>query len=181
MLRNVSLFLARHDNIVSVVARNEDRLRTLIEDANELPGKINPIQVDYRHTEDLLKGLRQATVEHGPIIMVVNWMSADAMEASDIVAGMVNKYSPICRFFQVIDNHAGMEEEYERFFSQPFPEMPRVLYRTITLGLKVEEGGMQRLLNPKEVCDGIIDAVRNDRRNHTVGTPETSGVRTQSA
>lgn len=181
MLKEVSLFLAKNDNTVSVIARNRQRLEKLKQEAGELKGRINPIQVDYGDTDHLAKALIDATTNFGPIIMVVNWMDAEHKEASDIIARMVNFHSPICRFFQVLNLDDGQYQNNVRFFNNPYGDMHRVLYRTITLGFQVEDGGLTRLLSPQEVCAGIIDAVRNDRRNHVIGTTEATRLRPQSA
>ena len=180
MLKDVSLFLAQHENTVSVVARNPERLETLTEEAMELRGRINPLRIDYRNIEGFKSQLRIAIQNYGPIILVVNWMDSDAMEASDLVAEMLDTSSPICRYFQVLSTSGNSFAE-ERYFVNPYTHLPRILYRTVTLGYQPETGVLSRLLSPAEVCDGIIDAIRHDRRNAVIGSPEPVGRRSQTA
>lgn len=180
MLKDVSLFLAQHENTVSVVARNQERLDTLTEEAKELKGRINPLRIDYRNINDFQSKIETSIKKYGPIILVVNWMESSALESSDLIAELLNVTSPICRYFQVLST-SGEQLAEERYFVNPYGDLARILYRTVTLGYKVEDGGLSRLLNPQEVCDGVIDAIRNDRRNAVVGSTKVLAVRSQTA
>jgi len=183
MLKDVSLFLAQHDNIVSVIARNDQKLNSLCTAAEgmELKGRINPIQLDYRDTNRLTNALNAASDQYGPLVMVINWVAPEDLAVSDTIAEIVNARSPICRFFQILNHDEVALPEAMDYFHQPYTDLARVLYRTITIGLAVEEGGLTRLLNAHEVCNGIIDAIRNDKRNLVIGSTEASGARPQSA
>lgn len=180
MLRDVSLFLAQHENTVSVVGRNQERLDQLVKDAAGMKGRVNPLRMDYRDINDVKSQIEAAIEKFGPVILVVNWMEPDALDASDSIAELLEATSPICRYFQVLT--AGPDAlADDRYFTNPYQNHNRILYRTVSLGHQLEKGGLSRLSNPKEVCEGIIDAIRNDRRNAVIGTTETLGVRSQSA
>ena len=180
-LKDVSLFLAQHENTVSVIARDTERLESLCNEAGDLVGRINPVIVDYNQTDELKKALFQAIASHGPIILVVNWMHTYAVGGAETLATIINRTSPICRYFQVLSTHNSDHYPNEHFFMNPFGETHRILHRTIMLGYELDNTGNTRTLNSSEICSGIVDAIRNDRRNAIIGLSDPVAGRAQTA
>lgn len=180
MLREVSLFLARHDNTVSVIGLEPEDLRSLsLEAQQNNNSRINPILVDYRDTAALEASLCEAMRFFGPLTLAVVWIAPDALPgAADTLAGVISAHSPVCRYFQVLPS-TGLGRKDSRFLDSPFPELEKILYRKIILGFKVERG-MSVWLSNQEISDGVIEAVRNDRRDKVLGTadPHQSQPRT---
>ena len=181
ILKDVSMFLAQHDNTVSVIARDAERLTTLVKEAGDLVGQINPVNVDYNRTNDLSDALYEAIESYGPIILVVNWMKTYAVEGAETLSQIINNTSPICRYFQVLSTQNADHYPNEHFFMNPFGETHRILHRTIMLGGQLDNKGQHRELTNGEICHGIVDAIRNDRRNAVIGISEPVGGRAQSA
>ncbi len=180
-LKDVSLFLAQHDNTVSVIARDAERLTTLVKEAGDLQGQINPVNVDYNQTDELRAALFEAIEAYGPIILVVNWMKTYAVSGAETLSLIINRTSPICRYFQVLSTQNADHFPNEHFFSNPFGETQRILHRTIMLGSQLDNKSQPRELTNSEICNGIIDVIRNDRRNAVIGIAEPLGGRAQSA
>lgn len=180
MLKKVALFLAAHDNIVSVIARSKSDLEELKAEAETANGKILPIQLDYRDQEALTKELEAAISAHGPINLAVNWMHADAIGSAQCIAEILNSTSPVCRYFQVLPSIDGDAASDHDYYNDPFSHFPKVLYRKIILGFIVE-GGMSRWLTDAEISAGVIDALRNDRHDAVIGTLEPWEGRPQTA
>lgn len=180
-LKDVSLFLSQHDNTVSVIARDAGRLTALVEESEGQLGQVNPIIVDYNQTEKLRALVYDAVAVFGPVILVVNWMQTTAFEGVGALSEVINRTSPICRYFQVLST--GNEAHYpnDHFSDNPFSESHRILYRTIMLGVQMESNGMIRSLTHPEICNGIVDSIRNDRRNAVIGITDPLGGRSQSA
>lgn len=180
MLKKVSHFLAAHDNTVSVISRTKSDLKALEQEAIESGGKINPLALDYRDQNNLKKQLEDAIAEHGGITLVVNWMHSDAIDSSEVIAEVLNKTSPFCRYFQVLPTDSDDVRLGHAYYDDPFTHLDKVLYRKIILGF-TEEAGVARWLTHDEISAGIIDALRNDRKDAVIGTADSPGKRTQSA
>lgn len=180
MLREVSLFLAKHDNTVSVIGLEHEDLRKLALEAQKFNGRINPILVDYRDRQALEDGLREAMRFFGPLTLAVAWISPDALPgAANTLAEVISAHSPVCRYFQVLPS-AGISAKDRRFLDNPFPGLEKILYRKILLGFKVEQG-MSVFLSNHEISDGVIQAVRNDRRDAVIGNADPHHSQTLTA
>lgn len=180
MLKKVSQFLAAHDNTVSVISRTESDLQALKREAVESGGKINPLALDYRDQNNLKKQLESAIAEHGGITLVVNWMHTDAIDSSEIIADVLNRTSPFCRYFQVLPSETDDVRRGRAYYDDPFTDLDKVLYRKIILGL-ADDDGVTRWLTDDEISAGIIDALRNDRKDAIIGKVDAPGNLTQSA
>jgi hypothetical protein len=103
MLREVSLFLAKHDNTVSVIGLEREDLNGLALEAQKFNGRINPILVDYRDPQALEQGLCEAMRFFGPLTLAVAWITPDALPgAANTLAAVISAHSPVCRYFQVL-------------------------------------------------------------------------------
>lgn len=168
MLREVSLFLAKHDNTVSVIGLEREDLNGLALEAQKFNGRINPILVDYRDPQALEQGLCEAMRFFGPLTLAVAWITPDALPgAANTLAAVISAHSPVCRYFQVLPG-GEITGKDRRFLDNPFPELEKILYRKIILGFKTERG-MSVWLSNQEISDGIIQAIRNDRRDALIG------------
>lgn len=171
MLNAVSCFLAEKGNIVTVIARNRDKLHEMSCKVAALGGKINPLSVDYNNLEDLENKLSAAVGTYGPIQLAVAWMLPRSRPTFYHLANFLNRTSPVCRLFQVCNtdwidffNHS---DEVESTLSP----LSRVYYRKILLG-RMDETVPPRWLNHEEISSGIIDALSQDARLHVIGRIE---------
>jgi hypothetical protein len=180
MLKKVSQFLAAHDNTVSVISRTQSELNALKQEAMKSEGKINPLALDYRDQDNLKEQLEDAIAEFGGITLVVNWMHSDAIDSSEIIAEVLNRTSPFCRYFQVLPSEPDDVRRGHAYYDDPFKHLDKVLYRKIILGI-ADEDGVSRWLSDDEISNGIIDALRNDRKDAVIGSMDASGKHTQSA
>ena len=169
MLRGASLHLASQSNTVSVIARSQNRLKTLVEEADSLEGMIHSIQVDYREGEQLRAKLKKVVDLFGPISLVVSWIHSTAPEAPSIVADIVGRGSSSLRFFDIwgflTEDHWHVERE------KRFQEMEKILYRKITLGFIIENG-VSRWLTNEEISTGVIQAIEKDKASFVIGRVE---------
>jgi hypothetical protein len=179
MLREVSLFLAKHDNTVSVIGLEHEDLVSLAQEAQTFNGRINPLLIDYRDQQALRDGLLEAMRFFGPITLAVAWILPEALpDTANALAAVISEHSPVCRYFQVLPS-TGLGAKDRRFLDNPFPGMDKMLYRKIILGFKMERG-MSIWLSNEEISDGVIRALRDDKRDMLIGTadPHQSQPRT---
>lgn len=169
ILEKVSLFLASHDNVVTVVARSKDDFEKLQAQAAGLSGKINPIAVDYQEIDGLSLRIRESIAAFGPVTLAVNWVQEQMLRFVDIIAGILNATSPVCRYFQILPGQELANVKERKYFESTFRNLERVLYRIIVLGFKREKGATMRLSN-EEISDGVIKALCDDSKNVMIGT-----------
>lgn len=168
ILEKVSLFLASHDNVVTVVARSEEGFLQLSAQADALSGKINPIVVDDLEAEGLRDRIGESILAYGPVTLAVNWVQTQYMKVVDVVAGILNASSPLCRYFQVLPGTELAKVKERNYFENAFRNLERVLYRIIVLGFKREKG-TRRNLNNEEISQGIIKALQEDSKRALIG------------
>ena len=169
ILEKVSLFLASHDNVVTVVARSQQDFEKLKAQAEGLSGKINPIVVDYQEMEGLSRQIENSIQTYGPVTLAVNWVQEQFMKVVDVIASLINATSPLCRYFQVLSGAELSGERQRNYFESAFHNLERVLYRIIVLGFKREQG-TRRQLNNEEISEGIIKALRDDSKKVLIGS-----------
>ena len=169
ILEKVSLFLASHDNVVTVVSRSKNDFEKLQAQAAGLSGEINPIAVDYHEIDGLSQRITESIEAYGPVTLAVNWVHEHLLKFVDVIAGIMNATSPVCRYFQILPGQELANVKERKYFESLFRNLERVLYRIIVLGFKREKGATLRLSN-EEISDGVIQALRDDSKNVLIGT-----------
>jgi hypothetical protein len=169
ILEKVSLFLASHDNVVTVMARSQEDFERLQAQAQGLSGKINPIVVDYQEEESLANRITESIQAYGPVTLAVNWVQEQVLKMVDVIASILNATSPVCRYFQILPGQELASVKSRKYFESTFRNLERVLYRIIVLGFKREKGHTMKLSN-EEISDGVIKALRDDAKNVMIGT-----------
>jgi hypothetical protein len=169
ILEKVSLFLASHDNVVSVVASSKEDFKKLQAQALGLSGKINPIAVDYDEIDGFGRRIQESIQAFGPVTLAVNWVHEAALKVVEVIASILNATSPVCRYFQILPGQELALTKERKYFDSTFRNLERVLYRVIVLGFKREKGATMRLSND-EISDGVIKALRDDSKNVMIGT-----------
>ena len=169
VLEKVSLFLASHDNVVTVVARSKYDSEQLQAQAVGLSGRINPIAVDSHEVDGLSQRISESIVAFGPVTLAINWVQEQFLKFVDVIASILNSTSPVCRYFQILPGQELANVKERKYFESTFRNLERVLYRIIVLGFKREKGTTMRLSND-EISDGVIKALRDDSKNVLIGT-----------
>jgi NAD(P)-dependent dehydrogenase (short-subunit alcohol dehydrogenase family) len=170
ILEKVSLFLASHGNVVTVVARSQQDFEKLQAQAIGLSGKINPIVVDYQEMDGLSRHIQNSIAIYGPVTLAVNWVQEQFMKVVDVIATLINATSPLCRYFQVLSGSELTGSRERNYFENAFRNLERVLYRIIVLGFTRSEQGARRQLNNEEISEGIIKALRDDSKKVLIGS-----------
>ena len=168
MLRRVSLYLAGTGDVVTVVARSREALRTLAEEAHRQGGVINPVAVDYGDSPLFQDALNCAVRDHGRVERVVTWIHASAKEAPAIVARAVGRCRFACRYFELCGSGAHDPSETAERRRAEMKRVGNIVYRQIILGFIREPGG-SRWLSNDEIAEGVIEALESDNPRQVVG------------
>jgi len=168
MLRGVALYLAAKGYDVTVVARNEQRLAALQQEAAEKGGNIRPRRLDYRVTpmfkNKLMDDLRLA----GPADIAVTWIHSDAPEAPEAVADLLAMSKSKCRQFDILGSQYHDPTSLKRDRSEIAKGRDSIDYHAVYLGFMLE-GRSSRWLTNDEIAAGVIAAIETDARETTIG------------
>ena len=181
MLSGASRHLCNEYKTVSVIARNPDGFNSLLRETAHLPGNINPLQLDYTDSANLLENINTSIERYGDISLVVSWIHSTAPKAPFLIAKEINKYDKEFRFFEILGSaygnpankskrkrDSGIEEGSPL---EDFDKLESVKYREIILGFVVEGSGSRWLTND-EISNGVIKAVETDTESSVIGTVE---------
>lgn len=158
MLAGLALTLCDHAGRVSVLARNEKRIRAI-------SAALEPIACDYNDGVALSEALSQLEAPD----LVIAWMHGRAPQARRALAECVLAEG---RLVQVLGSAHADPAHPERL-----SEMERVTEglpidrQTVVLGFVVENGKSRWLTN-SEICAGVLAALESERPLAIVGTVE---------
>lgn len=172
MLRGVCERLAQHTGTVSVIARDLSRLKSLADSLSSLPGRLNPISVDYRDGAMLRSAIERATAEFGPIELVVAWVHSTAPDAPAIIARAAATHSRSLRFFHVLGSASADPSQENPSTPAWVIGMPNLEYRRVILGFVLESDDSSRWLTDAEICAGVLEAIQRDDEESIVGVVE---------
>ena len=174
MLYDVCRHLCGSVNIVTVIARNKERLNRLASETIKSVGSINPLSLDYADYEQLKDDLKESIFTNGPVELAICWMhTSKAPEAATITAETIHKQNKHtkCQYYQLLSSATADPSRVKIEISKNFNSFDNIDFRTILLGF-VTEGETSRWLTDKEICSGVIEAIENDARNSIIGAVE---------
>lgn len=163
MLAGLARTLCDHSDRVSVLARNEKRIRAI-------SGEIEPIVCDYNNGVALSEALGQIETPD----LVVAWVHGRAPLARRALAESVLAEG---RFVQVLGSAHGDPAHPERLaeMKKTVEGLP-IDYQVVVLGFVVERGKSRWLTNA-EICDGVLAAIQSEQALSIVGTVEPWSAR----
>ncbi|MCM3361229.1 short-chain dehydrogenase [Niallia sp. HCP3S3_B10] len=165
MLSGVSLWLLEQGYHVSIIARNSDRMKNLIEQT-DLDSHVTPLFVDYSNHDELQKKVHATINKNGAIDIVVAWIHSTAPNALNIIAKEVLISKSEWELFHVLGSSSDLNK-IKREVTMP----TGCSYYQVQLGF-VTEGSRSRWLTNKEISDGIIEAIKKKKKILTIGQIE---------
>lgn len=172
MLRGVVLHLAgKPGTVVSVVARKRTGLENLARMATGVRGRVEPLAVDYRNDAAFRSALRGAIALDGPVRIVVCWIRDPEDEPLRAVIESVRsqKSADIKKVLLVHVMGSVAADPSKTAPRAPIPKNdPRIEYRRVILGFKIEER-RSRWLNDDEISEGVIGALTASEAETIVG------------
>ena len=163
MLKAVVLDLAKQGYRVSVVARHDETLKVLVEEAAEYAGVIDPIALDWHNLGELTTALEQSVRDHGPFSLAVVWIHSTAPEAPIAVAQLIQG-----DFFHVRSSSVGDPNYKDPVDVKKISELTNISYHDIILG-SISHGHERRWLSNDEISSGVIEAIKAKQKRFIVG------------
>lgn len=172
MLRPTSLALANQYPLVTVIARNSNRLHDLWEEARDQGLRINPLQLDYKEPDHLRLALTD-TVQHlGPVDIVVAWIKQNAEEANTTIAQILNNQQRPVQYYDLIGSFHYKDFEVEEEERKAlFEDYANIAYHQIKLGLQWDDEAQDdtRWLTYEEITDGVLKAMKANTPEYFIG------------
>jgi hypothetical protein len=168
MLREVSVALARHSDVLTSVARTARSLQALDARVRRVCTH-HMLQLDWNQQTSFLDGLERHVQAAGVPQRMLLWLHQDAL--ADALMECLERLATPYRVFQVRGSAAANPA-----FRDARPSMNGVgrvyaSYRQIVLGFHLQDT-RSRWLHDDEIVRGVIEAMVADRERSIVGTIE---------
>lgn len=161
MLAQASLWLANNGYFVSVIGRNMQKLNRLCEKSDYMI----PISVDYYDEHLLTDKIKQSIKVHGPYDLVIAWIHSHEKQIIQWVSNEINQANnDVWRLFHVLGSSSNIEH-----MMQEMIDLEKGRYHQIQLGFIIE-GQHSRWLTHEEISSGVIKSVRENLKQHLIGT-----------
>lgn len=174
MLRKVCLHMCKSNQTVTVIARNQKRLKSLKFESEHFKGIINPITLDYKISGELSEKINNAIDKFGPVSTAVSWIHTSvAPDTVRIIAESINKKNRrrLCKFYWLLSSATADPSVEKKDTTKEFADLKNISFHTVLLGFKIENGH-SRWLTDDEICRGVIDAIEEDQMSSVIGTVE---------
>ena len=164
ILRGVCRHFAEGGKVVSVVARDKARIVEMVAQTQKAPGLINPIALDYNNIPVLQSKLVEAAAHLGAPAVTITRINPAAFLARQSVAGFLNDHASGSRMFDLLCRQTDAPDLVGLLSAHNF----KIMYRRIILDSRTA-GGESRPAGEQEVVDGVLEALRQDRTDFTIG------------
>jgi hypothetical protein len=165
MLKGAAEHFIEQGHIVSLMARNSDRLEAIRAKYPKRKGKILTLSQDYRDTEKAMKSVINAADMYSYIDLAVLWIHTSGVEFSEAVKEFLFKHHHKTIVFQLWGSATIHPKKLsQKEWREQCPER----YREIFLGYK-QNGDSVRWLTDREISEGTIRAVELDKPEFKIG------------
>ncbi len=166
MLKSVVLDLLQKGYVVTVIARHQVSLETLINEVGAYADHIHPVALDYANHNQLALALDAAMAEFGPIVLTVAWIYSSALQSLQIVAQYT--HGDLFHIRSAAASQPGFQDPFDIPSLQAWSH---IYYHQVILGF-ILEGNRSRWLNNAEIAKGIISALEYKIGTYVVGVVE---------
>jgi hypothetical protein len=164
MLKKASLWLVEQGYHVSVIARDDKKLSSLVENSKD-PSHITPLKVDYENEISLRLQIHKSIQKNGPIDLVVTWIHSTAPNALPVIMNQIEQsILGKWKLYHVCGSSSNLEE-----LKTKADPSESCLYHQVKLGFVIESNKSRWLTND-EIADGVIEAIKNENDVTVVGT-----------
>lgn len=170
MLAEVTQWLNAKGNIVTLMARNKEKLERVSKSC-KYPENNRIMSLNYEDSDRLRAYIQEEQKKHGNYTMVVAWIHSTAPDALRIIIDEINKFQQPFQLFQVLGSRSDLQEIRSRL-NVPL----KCDYRQIQLGFIIENNKSRWLTND-EIANGVIQAIINDDPVTVVGTLQPWSMR----
>lgn len=168
MLRGATEHYIEQGHIVTMMARNEERLNAIKEKYPEKKGKILTLSQDYRDTEKALRNVKKAAGMYMHIDLAILWIHTTGRDFSDKVKEFLFSHHPDTYVWQLWGSASiNPKELSQKEWRKRYPDR----YREIFLGYKQSDNST-RWLTDREISQGTVRGVEMNQPEFTVGRIE---------
>lgn len=169
MLSEVCMWLVNQNYHVSVIGRNPEKMRGLVENAEK--GRISSLLIDYQKVDELNMLLQKTMTENGPISLVVAWVHTGGEKGLAKLMETVSDNNETWKLYHVLGSRAKLAQ-VKRELNLPV----NCHYFQVQLGFQLE-GDRGRWLKNHEIAEGIIQAIQRNDPTSLIGVLEPLEMR----
>lgn len=159
MLSGTVGWLVKEGYHVSVVGRTKRKMKNVLKYKN-----VSPLYLEYNDSKALKSAIKGTIVENGPIELVIAWIHSHAKQALHDAISIVTEYQKKVDLYHVVGSTTNLEKVKNEITA------PRnSVYYQVQLGA-IKEDSSSRWLTSEEISEGVIEAVKNQRKTYIVGT-----------
>lgn len=155
MLRDVSLYLAKHNYAVSVVGRTTAKLKRLVEEGS--PNTMFPIKADY-NKDSILEKVEEAIEQRGVFDLIISWTPNYPLVERIC---FMNENENLFRLIHIKGSR--------RYFHDELIDIPLNCIREIVYLGFIQEENTSRWLMHEEISRGVIGQIEAGGVGRIVG------------
>jgi NAD(P)-dependent dehydrogenase (short-subunit alcohol dehydrogenase family) len=167
MLAQTTGWIAEHAKHTVAFGRNKQRLNGLAKKYGQYG--LEARELDYTNTEALRKAIKVTYTEYGKIDLVVSWIHSTAPDAIPEIKKQLSKLQKNHQWTLVVVK--GSSSHLARITDSEMDIPDNCFLKEVQLGFKYN-GVSSRWLTHQEISEGVIKAIREDKKNSVVGTLE---------
>lgn len=165
MLRGTTEHFIQKGNIVTMMARNESRLKSIKEKYPEERENIMILEQDYRNAGEALEKVKKTADMYMPIHQAILWIHTSGQRFSNKVKEFLFSHHPKTKVWQLWGSATiNPKELSQTWWRKHYPKR----YREIFLGY-MKNGSSTRWLTNREISEGTIRAVETDKPEYSIG------------
>lgn len=169
MLREATTHFIEQGHIVSIMSRNESRVEAFRKKYPKKKGRIWPIVQDYSNPIEAVAKVQEAAKMFVRIDLAILWVHATGNAFSEQVKRFLFLHNPDVKVFQILGGTSTNPMTLSKdTWKTRYPNG----YREIFLGYH-KNGDSVRWLTNREISEGTIDAVEEDRSRSVIGEMES--------
>lgn len=159
MLSGVVKWLSEACYSVSVVGRTKKKMRNVLVHKN-----VKPIYVDYQNSINLNEAVKNHISVYGAFDVVVAWIHSSGKYVLHEVMRTITIHKNNIPLYHIIGSSSNLER-VKNEASAPV----NCIYHQIQLGY-ISTASKNRWLTHKEISEGVIQAIKHQKRTFTIGT-----------
>lgn len=174
MLRDASLYLARHSLAVTSIARTAASLNALDAPMKATGTRHRAVPADYSDSKAFGAALATAINVPDPPDLVLAWIHD--LEPAFALAERIGRESLPFDFYHVLGSAMSDPAKSRDGVWRRFENVPGITYRRIMLGFVIEKAGSRWLTN-EEISAGTIRAIESRAAVSAIGVVRPWSVR----
>ncbi|QQP10958.1 short-chain dehydrogenase [Lysinibacillus agricola] len=151
MLKDVSLWLIKQGNHVTVIGRQQIKMQRLINEAKDA-SKLTPLIADYTNYNSFKSALIESQQTNGSFDCIIVWIHGSDKRIWESLLQAIPTTKNVILYH--IKGSGSYINDHKKSHMPP-----NIIYREVKLGFVIENNNSSRWLTTSEIAQGIIDGI----------------------